>query len=104
MTPLSSTDLSAYLDRIGYGGAVAPTRAALNALQLLHPQAIPFENLNPLAGRTPKLDLASLLDKLVHSQRGGYCFEHNSLFQAVLTRFGFTVTPLAGRVLLGQPE
>lgn len=103
-SPLSSTDLSAYLDRIGYGGAVEPTRAALNALQLLHPQAIPFENLNPLTGRRPKLDLAALMEKLVRSQRGGYCFEHNSLFQAVLTRFGFAVTPLSGRVLFGQPE
>ncbi len=102
--PLSSSDLSAYLARIGYDGPVAPTRAALNALQLLHPQAIPFENLDPLAGLTPKLDLAALVEKLVRSPRGGYCFEHNTLFQAALAAFGFTVTPLSGRVLFNQPE
>ena len=56
---LDATDLAAYLARIGYDGPVAPTRAALNALQLLHPQAIPFENLGPLSGNSPKLDLAA---------------------------------------------
>ena len=50
MTSLSPNDLTAYLARIGYGGEIAPTRAALDALHLLHPQVIPFENLNPLAG------------------------------------------------------
>jgi len=101
---LSATDLSAYLARIGYDGAVAPTRAALDALHLRHPQAIPFENLNPLAGLPVRIDLASVVEKLVRSRRGGYCFEHNTLFHAVLESFGFEVTPLAGRVLMGQPE
>ena len=30
--------------------------------------------------------------------RGGYCFEHNRLFQAVLEQLGFRVTPLIARV------
>jgi N-hydroxyarylamine O-acetyltransferase len=101
---LSETDLSAYLARISYDGPVAPTRAALNALQLLHVQAIPFENLDPLSGRSPRLDLASLVEKLVRSRRGGYCFEQNHLFKAVLEAFGFKPVPLIGRVLLNSPE
>lgn len=104
MTALSSTDLSAYLARIAYDGPVAPTRAALDALHLLHVQAIPFENLDPLSGRSPKLDLDSLVEKLVRSPRGGYCFEQNHLFKAVLEAFGFEPVPLIGRVLLNSPE
>jgi N-hydroxyarylamine O-acetyltransferase len=101
---LSPSDLAAYLARIGYDGPVAPTRAALDRLHLLHPQAIPFENLNPLAGLPVRIDLASVVAKLVRSKRGGYCFEHNTLFRAVLEAFGFAVTPLFGRVLMGQAE
>ncbi|POR54309.1 arylamine N-acetyltransferase family protein [Bosea psychrotolerans] len=101
---LSAPDLAAYLARIGYDGAVAPTRAALNALHLLHPQAIPFENLDPLSGRTPPLDLPALVAKLVQSRRGGYCFEQNTLFKAVLEAFGFKVVQMSGRVMLGKPE
>ncbi|TDR94040.1 arylamine N-acetyltransferase family protein [Enterovirga rhinocerotis] len=101
---LSPADLDAYLDRIGYGGPVAPTRAALAELQLRHVLSIPFETLDSLSGRTPALDLPALLTKLVRSRRGGYCFEHNALFKAALEAFGFRPQPLLGRVLLGLPE
>jgi N-hydroxyarylamine O-acetyltransferase len=101
---LSESDFSAYLARIVYDGPVAPTRAALSALQLSHVQAIPFENLDPLSGRSPRLDLAALVQKLVRSRRGGYCFEQNHLFKAVLEAFGFKPEPLIGRVLLNGPE
>ncbi|RDJ27654.1 arylamine N-acetyltransferase [Bosea caraganae] len=101
---LSQSDLAAYLARIGYDGPVAPTRAALAALQLLHVQAIPFENFDSLSGSSPKLDLAALVEKLVRSRRGGYCFEQNHLFKAALEAFGFTSVPLIGRVLLNGPE
>src|SRR5581483_6802547 len=70
-------DLDAYFRRIGYAGARTPTLQTLRALQALHPQAIAFENLDPLLGRPVNLDLGSLQDKIVHSGRGGYCFEQN---------------------------
>lgn len=104
MTRLSAADLSAYLLRIGYEGRVEPSRAALDALHRLHPQAIPFENLTPLSGVTPALDLPALMAKLVGSRRGGYCFEQNTLFKAVLEAFGFVVTQHSGRVMLNKPE
>ena len=69
-------DLPAYLERIGHVGPTAPTLATLAALVKAHAAAIPFENLDPLIGRTPALDLAGLQRKLVHGGRGGYCFEH----------------------------
>ncbi len=88
-------DLEAYLTRIGVSaGAVAGAQdktsageAALTTLRELHEAhvaAIPFENLDILLGRPIRLDLASLQAKLVAGRRGGYCFEQNTLFQAVL--------------------
>jgi N-hydroxyarylamine O-acetyltransferase len=67
-------------------------------------RAIPFENLDPLLGRRVSLDLDSLQDKLVRRRRGGYCFEHATLFQAVLRDLGFTVTSHLARVVLSGPK
>lgn len=100
----TSIDLTAYFERIGFGGPArpAPTLDTLRALHLLHPQAIPFENLDVLLGRPVRLDLESIQHKLVTSRRGGYCYEHNLLFRSVLTTLGFRVRGFAGRVLWGR--
>ena len=100
----SSLDLDAYLDRIGYDGHVAPDLATLQAIALLHPAAIPFENLDPLAGRPVPLDLASLQQKMLRDGRGGWCFEHNLLFGSALAAIGFRVEGLAARVRWNAPH
>jgi N-hydroxyarylamine O-acetyltransferase len=91
-------DLKAYLRRTGAPRPSRPTLAALAALHEAHVAAIPFENLDVLLGREIRLDLESLQAKLVAGGRGGYCFEHNTLFAAVLEAVGFAVTRLFGRV------
>ena len=91
-------DLPAYLRRIGYAGSLDPTRATLDALHAAHATSIPFENLDILLGRPIRIDLESVQAKLVTACRGGYCFEHNALFAAVLEHLGFIVTRLAARV------
>ncbi len=96
-------DVDAYLERIGYSGRREPTLETLRGLHLAHATAIPFENLDILLGRPILLDLASLQAKLVRARRGGYCFEHNSLFAAVLEALGFRVTRLGARVRMGRP-
>ncbi|RQR56008.1 arylamine N-acetyltransferase [Burkholderia sp. Bp9126] len=93
-----SFDLSRYFARIGYDGPVAPTLDVLRRLHLLHPQAIPFENLTPLTGARVALDLPALVAKVLDRRRGGYCFELNKLFYTALTQIGFRVTPLIARV------
>lgn len=94
-------DLDAYLRRTMAPPPLAPSLDALGRLQQAHVAAVPFENLDLLLGRGVRLDLPSLQVKLVAGRRGGYCFEHNTLFQAVLRRIGFAVTPLAARVRAG---
>ena len=94
-------DLTAYQARVGYDGPVAPTLEVLDAIHLAHATTIPFENLDILLGRPIRLDLASLQEKLVRDRRGGYCFEHNTLFAAVLEAVGFDVTRLGARVRFG---
>src|SRR3546814_7643811 len=97
-------DLDAYFRRIGYSGSSEATLETLRALHLRHPQAIPFENIDPLLRRPVGVDLAGLQHKLVGDGRGGWCFEQNLLFRAALTALGFRVTGLAARVLWNPPE
>lgn len=96
-------DLDAYLHRIGYSGSRAPTLETLAALHLLHPTAIPFENLDTLRGAPIKLDVDSLQRKLVQQRRGGYCFEQNLLLTHVLRALGFRVVGLGARVIWDRP-
>jgi N-hydroxyarylamine O-acetyltransferase len=101
---LSDDDLSAYFARISYSGPREPTLATLRGIVGAHATSIPFENLDVLLGRPIRLDPGALLDKLVHSRRGGYCFEHNTLLSGVLEALGFAVEGLAARVIWGRPE
>jgi N-hydroxyarylamine O-acetyltransferase len=96
-------DLAAYFVRIGYDGARIPTLETLRELHRLQPQAIAFENLDPLLKRPVRLDAPSLEEKMVHGGRGGYCFEQNILFAHALRAIGFKVTELAARVLWNVP-
>lgn len=99
-----SLDLGAYLGRIGFEGRAEPTLPTLERLARLHPQHIPFENLDPLLRRPVLLDLDALQRKLVDERRGGFCYEHNLLFKAALEAIGFRVTGLAARVLWGGAD
>ncbi|MFD4318631.1 arylamine N-acetyltransferase [Streptomyces sp. NPDC058548] len=94
-------DLDAYLARIGYeaerDGELSPDLRTLTALHRAHVRAVPFENLDVALGRSVPLDLKSLQAKLVERRRGGYCYEQNSLFAAVLERIGFTVSGRGAR-------
>lgn len=95
-------DLSPYFDLIGYCHQGDPDAAALRAMHLAHTDAIPFENLSPLTGEPVRLDLPTLLSKFTQ-QRGGYCFEHNLLFQHALETLGFKTRALMARVRMNVP-
>jgi len=99
-----SLDLDAYLQRIRYDGPTRPTFDALAGLLRAHMSCIPFENLDVLLGRPVRLDLAGLQAKLVRACRGGYCFEHATLFAAVLEKLGFAPVRHAARVILFAPR
>jgi N-hydroxyarylamine O-acetyltransferase len=96
--------LDAYFARIRYDGPRTPTLETLRTIQLLHPQAIAFENLNPLLGLPVQLDLESLQEKLIRSRRGGHCFEQNGVLLQALRALGFRVAGLAGRVVWNKPD
>lgn len=93
-------DLAAYLRRIGLPAdpALPANLETLRRLTWHHVRHVPFENLDVQLGVAIRLDLPSVFEKLVRRRRGGYCFEQNTLFSAVLCELGYEVTPLAARV------
>ena len=93
-------DLEAYLSRVGVS-AREPSRAALDELHEAHVRAFTFDNLDVLLQTHPGVDLEAVQDKFVGRGRGGYCFEHATLFAAVLQRLGYDVRRRLGRV--GDP-
>lgn len=95
--PHPTETLAPYFDLIGVAPGAAPSFDALARLQRGHIEAIPFENLHPLAGLPVPLDIPALLGKFTR-RRGGYCFEHNLLYRHALETLGYTTTPLLARV------
>ena len=97
-------DKNAYLKRIGVGDEIVPlTREGLDRLQFAHLCAVPFENLD-LFDYDGKVDfgIGELYDKVVIRRRGGYCFELNSIFMALLKAVGFEVHPAGVRIVMGR--
>ena len=91
-------DVESYLRRIEYDGPRQPSSATLRGLHRQHLFTVPFENLD-IALKTPIwLDLASLYDKIVRRNRGGFCYELNGLFCGLLIALGFRVQMLSARV------
>jgi N-hydroxyarylamine O-acetyltransferase len=96
--PPHRIDVDAYLPRIGLADRPAADLAGLRALQVAHLTRVPFENLDILAGRRISLELGALEAKIVGAHRGGFCYELNGLFAALLEGLGFRVTRLAAQV------
>jgi N-hydroxyarylamine O-acetyltransferase len=91
-------DVEAYLRRIDYHGPLTPGIESLRALHRAHLFTVPFENLDIHLGRKITCDEARILHKIVNERRGGFCYELNGAFAALLRALGFRVTLLSARV------
>ena len=91
-------NIKAYLQRIHYQGDLAPSAETLRLLQVAHLRTVPFENLSIHSGEPIVLDDEALFDKIVRRRRGGFCYELNGLFAALLRALGFDVAMLSAQV------
>jgi len=91
-----------YLDRIRYQGPVTPSTEVLRSLHCAHMFAVPFENLDIGLGREIICDEGRFLNKIVTERRGGFCYEMNGAFAALLRALGFKVSLLSARVSGGD--
>jgi N-hydroxyarylamine O-acetyltransferase len=100
----SQLNIRAYLERINYHGSLAPTAGTLRELQLAHLLAVPFENLSIHARQPVVLEDEALFTKIVERRRGGFCYEANGLFAALLRALGFKVAMLSAGVANAEGE
>ena len=97
-------DIEEYLQRINVAGPLAIDLDTLRRLHIAHLQTVPFENLS-IHWREPiVLNDDALFDKIVCRRRGGFCYELNGLFAALLRALGFRVTMLSGGVANAKGE
>src|SRR6476661_8654900 len=94
-------DLDAYLARLGVPGK-EPSRSALAELHEAHVRTFTFDNIDVLLGQHPGVALDAVQEKFVGRGRGGYCFEHSTIFAAALERLGYRIRRHLGRV--GDPS
>jgi len=70
----------------------------------VHLTQVPFENLDVYFQRGVATDRSWSLSKVLDRRRGGWCFELNGAFAALLEALGFEVRLLGAAVLLGGPN
>ncbi|MFA5490183.1 MAG: arylamine N-acetyltransferase [Candidimonas sp.] len=100
MTATRLQDGAAYLERLGFASTPAATLETLAELQARHTARFPFETLANFLRDPVPIDLPFVERKILREGRGGYCFELNKLFLALLRQLGFDARPLTARVLI----
>ncbi|MCL2774280.1 MAG: arylamine N-acetyltransferase [Oscillospiraceae bacterium] len=100
----SNTILSTekYLERIKYSGKTPLNYETLSNLVYCHFTSVPYENFDILNNIPLSLKVPDLYDKIVIRNRGGYCFELNTLFNWLLTETGFTTHTYIARFLADE--
>ncbi|MER5642419.1 arylamine N-acetyltransferase [Kitasatospora sp. NPDC002227] len=98
---MDATRATEYLARIGAERPERADLAGLRRLQEAHLLAVPFENLSIHLDEPVSLAEDQLLAKIVDRRRGGFCYELNGAFAALLTALGYQVELLSARVLDG---
>lgn len=98
-------NLGMALERMGLDpkGDYSPSKENLQKLMTASIHTIPFESLDCSDfGRRVDFAPPHLFEKIVLNRRGGYCFEINGFFMAVLEGLGYDCIPLSGRLLMGR--
>jgi N-hydroxyarylamine O-acetyltransferase len=98
-------DVQRYLTRISFEGPLSPDLATLKKLHRQHLLHIPFEDLDIYFKRRFGLKPGNIYDKVVNGNRGGFCYEINSLFNELLKSIGFKTKIVSGKVIreTGEP-
>lgn len=95
-------NIQKYIEHLQIGYPLQPTFQYLCALQKAHLLRVPFENLDIHYGRSITLDQHRIYEKIVTNNRGGFCYELNSLYNELLREIGFDTKIISARVYSQQ--
>jgi arylamine N-acetyltransferase len=85
-------DTTAFLRRLGLRGHDGPSLEALTALMGAFADSVPYETVQYQFGRGGPLDPEAVAARIISREAGGYCFQLNGSFGALLTSLGYRVT------------
>ncbi|WP_454877679.1 arylamine N-acetyltransferase family protein [Serratia inhibens] len=91
-------DRQRYLQHIGFAGIPQADLLTLQQLHRCHMLSVPFENLSIIYRQGIHLEEPALFNKIVERNRGGFCYELNRLFAALLKDIGFNVQFISGEI------
>ncbi|UNK26922.1 arylamine N-acetyltransferase [Serratia plymuthica] len=91
-------DRQRYLQHIGFAGIPQANLLTLQQLHRCHMLSVPFENLSIIYRQGIHLEEPALFNKIVERNRGGFCYELNRLFAALLKDIGFNVQFISGEI------
>ncbi|MDN3397815.1 arylamine N-acetyltransferase [Psychrobacter sp. APC 3426] len=102
---MSDINYTHYLQQLGFTESeidkpIKPNLDTLKRLQMAHLTQYPFQSVTTILDRPNDLEEASIYDKVVERRLGGYCYELNGLFLALLRHLGYEARIITGVVIL----
>jgi N-hydroxyarylamine O-acetyltransferase len=88
---LDPADRDRLLDHIGLDSTPAGDFDGLRRVHRAYVSHVPFENLAVQLGESQAIDPPALVERIVAGNRGGYCFEANTVLFELLSSLGFDV-------------
>lgn len=103
MDMLNDQQMRTYLSKLGFTEAPAPTKENLDKLIYAHQTNIPFSTIEiHRTQAAPDLEIENVYKRIIEDGKGGYCFELNKLFQALLESLDYDVRPVLCRAVRGR--
>lgn len=102
---MTNFDYTHYLKQLGFTQSeidkpTTPDLETLKRLQLAHLTQFPFQSVTTVLDRAVDLEQASVYNKLIERRLGGYCYELNGLFLALLRHLGYEARIITGTVII----
>jgi N-hydroxyarylamine O-acetyltransferase len=85
-------DTTAFLRRLGLRGHDGPSLEALTTLHAAFSDSVAYETVQYQFGQGGPLDPEAVAARIISRETGGYCFQLNGSFGALLTALGYQVT------------
>jgi len=90
-------DIEKYFEHIGILKPSSITFEALKEIHKHHLLTVPFENLDIINGEPLSMEPSFIMNKIIHNNRGGICFETNTLLANILLELGFNVQTVSAK-------
>src|SRR4029453_14127254 len=82
---------ASYLRRLHLNDPGEPSVSALQTLHKAHVERVAYEALDIHFPRPTQIDPYESAERIVHNQRGGYCYHLNGAFSLLLSHLGYEV-------------